>query len=203
MDDELLAKRAGGGDTRAFEELLKRHQDRVYSMALRYTGNQDDAFDISQEVFLKVWRALPGFKQEAKFSTWLYRIVMNVCTDHHRSSSKYQTVPLIRQEEEREAEPLDLPDETYSPERALMDADLSAALKKAVSGLREEFKQVFLMRELGDMSYTEIAAALHIEEGTVKSRLFRARKELQEMLKKSGNLPSVLASNHAKGGDKQ
>ena len=199
MDE--LAKRAGRGDDRAFEELVEQNKDKVYSMALRYTGNPEDAFDISQEVFLKVWRSLPSFKNEAKFSTWLYRIVMNVCTDHHRKRSRVKTVPLVWPDEEGET--VELPDETYSPEQHALDAELSEELRAAVSSLKEEWRQVFLMRELGDMSYTEIAAALGIEEGTVKSRLFRARRQLQEMLQKNGNNPAVVPSKSAKGGDKQ
>ncbi len=199
MDE--LAKRAGRGDDRAFEELVEQNKDKVYSMALRYTGNPEDAFDISQEVFLKVWRSLPSFKNEAKFSTWLYRIVMNVCTDHHRKRSRVKTVPLVWPDEEGDT--VELPDETYSPEQHALDAELSEELRAAVSSLKEEWRQVFLMRELGDMSYTEIATALGIEEGTVKSRLFRARRQLQEMLQKNGNNPAVVPSKSAKGGDKQ
>lgn len=202
MDANLLAKRAADGDTAAFEELVRMHQNQVYTMALRFTGSKEDALDISQEAFLRVWRALPNYKADSKFSTWLYRIVSNICTDHHRKNSRIQSISLTQGDEADDETQTELPDETQSPERSFELSELSDALKGAIESLKPELREVFVMREIGDMSYSEISEALSLEEGTVKSRLFRARKYLQEILQKSGNIPSVSPSKSMKDGDK-
>jgi len=202
LDANLLAKRAADGDTAAFEELVRMHQNQVYTMALRFTGSKEDALDISQEAFLRVWRALPNYKADSKFSTWLYRIVSNICTDHHRKNSRIQSISLTQGDEADDETQTELPDETQSPERSFELTELSDALKGAIESLKPELREVFVMREIGDMSYSEISEALSLEEGTVKSRLFRARKYLQEILQKSGNIPSVSPSKSMKDGDK-
>ena len=201
MDSNLLAVRAGAGDIAAFEELVRLHQNQVFSIALRMSGNREDALDISQETFVRVWRALPQFNSESKFSTWLYRIVSNICTDFYRKNSRMQTVSITTSYDEGEDTQLELPDEKHSPERSVENDELSDALERAINELKPEWKTVFVMREISDMSYSEIAEALEIEEGTVKSRLFRARRQLQEILKISGNIPSTRPSKDVKDGD--
>ena len=203
VDSNLLAVQAGKGDIDAFNELVKRHQNQVFSIALRLSGSREDAFDISQETFVRVWRGLPQYNAESKFSTWLYRIVYNICTDYYRKSSRMQTVPLTYSDDDNGETQLELPDEKYSPESSVENMELSSALKAAVNSLKPEWKVVFIMREIGDLSYSEISRALNIEEGTVKSRLFRARKQLQEILRSSGNIPSTRASKDVKDGDER
>ena len=130
MDSNLLAVRAGAGDIAAFEELVRLHQNQVFSIALRMSGNREDALDISQETFVRVWRALPQFNSESKFSTWLYRIVSNICTDFYRKNSRMQTVSITTSDDEGEDTQLELPDEKHSPERSVENDELSDALDK-------------------------------------------------------------------------
>lgn len=203
MEPNLLARRAGTGDEAAFETLVLSYQNMVYSMALRLLGSKEDALDVSQEVFLRVWRALPEYKADSKFTTWLYRIVVNLCTDHRRKMSRLSALSLTLDDDAGDAETqFDVPDESKGPETVFEQTELSESLRQAVKQLKPEWKEAFVLRELADMSYSEIADALGVEEGTVKSRLFRARRQLQEILREGGNIPSVSPSKNRKGGDK-
>jgi len=196
-----LVRKAGKGNAAAFEELMCRYQNKVYSMALRFSGSREEAADITQEVFLRIWRALPGFKGEAQFSTWLCRITHNICTDHYRKASRIDAVSLTRFGEEAEEGQIDLEDIDHDPERIMEQSDLTEALKRAVDSLRPEMRTVFVMREIADMSYMQMVEILGVEEGTVKSRLFRARKQLQKILRENGNIPNTVSSKKEKGGE--
>ena len=197
MDEELV-KRAADGDDSAFEELVRRYEKRVYNMTLRMTGNAEDALDISQEAFIRVWRSLGKFKGNAKFSTWLFRIVSNLCTDHLRRLSRRREMPLAvsADDEERETE---IADGSFAPDAAFEREELRRELDRAIDTLAPEHREIFLMREVYSLSYAEISETLGIEEGTVKSRLHRAREHLRELLIKSGNIPESFASNNRKG----
>lgn len=196
-----LAKKAAGGDDRAFEELVHLYEKRVYNMALKITGSAEDAFDLSQGAFIRVWKSLKTFKGEAKFSTWLFRIVTNLCTDYIRKQSRRGEASLVIEgdDESFEYEP---PDERTEPERELSRKELRRELDYAISQLSEEHRSVFVLREIDDLSYAEIADVLGVEEGTVKSRLSRARQRLREILVERGNIPDGFASKEMKGGDK-
>lgn len=171
-------------------------------MALKMTGNPDDAADLTQEAFIRVWRSLGNFKGEAKFSTWLFRIVSNLCTDHARRQSRLREAPLVIGDEEDEwvYEP---PDERFEPDRELTRNQLREELDAAIASLSEEHRRIFLMREVYDLSYADIAETLGLEEGTVKSRLHRARDKLREFLLKRGNIPEDFASKGMKGDDRR
>lgn len=198
-EDELV-RRAQNGDLDAFEALLRAHEKSVYNLALRMTGSPEDAEDMAQEAFLKVWRALPDFRWECKFSVWLYRVVSNVCLDWLRRQSKRQTVSLNVEDEDGEENERELPDERLSPERLLEQKLTREAVQKALSALPEEQRQILLLREIRGLSYEEIGQALSLEPGTVKSRLFRARKKLAARLLADGNIPDAFTSKQAKGG---
>ncbi len=201
LDETELVAQSASGNEKAFEELVKLYEKRIYTMALRMTGNSEDAYDISQEVFIRVYKALPGFKGDSKFSTWIYRIVSNLCIDFNRKSTKIRQISLERDDGDESFE-ISLPDSRYDPARELERVEIGRALEKAIEELSTEHREIFILREMNGLSYTEIAEVKLIEEGTVKSRLYRAREKLREALLASGNISGYLSSNPGKGGER-
>lgn len=164
------------------------------------TGNPQDGEDIAQEAFIKAYRSLPGFRGESKFSVWLYRIVSNLCLDFLRRKARRQTLSLTVEDEEGEESQLDIPDESLSPER-MLDRNLSReSLSRGLDSLPPEQREILLLREIQGLSYEEIARALDLEAGTVKSRIFRARKRLAAFLLEEGNNPEYLSSKKRERG---
>ena len=187
------------GNTNAFEALVKEHEKLVYNLALRMVHDPEDAADMAQESFIKAFKSLKAFKGNSKFSVWLYRITMNVCTDFLRSKSRAQTVSLTVDDGDELTE-LSVPDTGGSAEDKLMQKLTREAVRKGLDALPEDYRAPLVLRELHGLSYAEIADVLKLEEGTVKSRIFRARKKLCEYLIRDGNIPGHLSSNPVKGG---
>ena len=166
------------GDVNAYEALVKEYEKNVYNLALRMTGNSEDAADMAQEAFIKAYNSLTAFRGDSKFSVWLYRIVSNVCLDFLRSRSRKQTVSLSTENDDGEEVELDIADETHSPEQ-LLDRSLTRdAVRRGLAALPPDHREILLLREIQGLSYEEIADVLGLEAGTVKSRIFRARKKL-------------------------
>ena len=163
-------------------------------------GDRDDAFDMTQEAFIKAYGSLSSFRGDSKFSVWIYRIATNVCLDFLRSKSRKQQVSLTVSDDDDEDAQLDIPDPSSAPEQQLMQKMSMQSVEEGLKTLPDKQRQILVMRELGGMSYAEIGAALSLEEGTVKSRIFRARKRLCTFLLDSGNIPDSLASKGMKGG---
>lgn len=200
-NDAELAARAARGDKTAFEALVRAHEKDVYNLALRLSRSREDAFDLSQEIFLRVWRALPGFKGTAAFSTWLYRLTYNLCLDHARKAKRRREQPLVRQDGDGPEQPLEWPDLRYSPESQWDKRELREAIARAMHRLTPEQRAVLTLREIRGLSYDEIAEALRLPAGTVKSRLARAREALREILVSKGNFFDSKSSEQAKGGE--
>ena len=189
------------GDVNAYEALVKEYEKNVYNLALRMTGNSEDAADMAQEAFIKAYNSLTAFRGDSKFSVWLYRIVSNVCLDFLRSRSRKQTVSLSTENDDGEEVELDIADETHSPEQ-LLDRSLTRdAGRRGLAALPPDHREILLLREIQGLSYEEIADALGLEAGTVKSRIFRARKKLCSFLIKDGNIPEFVSSSKERGGD--
>ena len=199
MDDKELATRARAGDSRAFEALVLEHQQRVYNLALRMTGNADDAFDISQEAFLKAWRGLDGFHFESAFSTWLYRLTANACLDFLRAQKRRQTVSLTVQDEDGDEVQTQIADTAPTPEQAALAAEDRRMLETAMNALDAESRTIITLRVINDLSYEQIAEVLEVREGTVKSRLSRAREKLRKKLLEIGNNPKKIPSVTTEG----
>lgn len=182
LNEEALLKRAREGDVEAFETLTAAYERKVYNLAYRLTGNHDDASDVAQEALLKVFTSLPEFRGDASFSTWLYRVVSNTCLDELRRRKRQRAVSLDEPlyMENGEGVSRQWADESDGPEEALARRELQATVQQAISLLEEEHRVILVMRDIEDLSYQEIADALQLSLGTVKSRLNRARAALQK-----------------------
>ena len=198
--EKRCIERTLNGDVKAFEELVRSYEKTVYQLALRILGNREDAEDATQEVFLKAYRSLSRFQGDSKFSVWLYRIVTNQCTDMLRARKRRPVQSLNVLNDEGEEDELPIPDERFSPEK-LLDRKLTReAVQRGLDSLSDEARQILLLRELRGLSYEEIGQALSLEPGTVKSRIFRARKKLCVFLMQDGNLPDSVSSKYREGG---
>ena len=201
MDDQHIVAQARRGELSAFEELVTRYEKRVYAIALRSSGSPEDAADITQEVFLRAWRSMKDFRGDSGFATWLFRIAMNQCVDYARhKQSQPPTQPLVQGEDDEERE-LPLPDTAPSPEEHLENSELGRELSAALDEVSDEHRRIVLLRDVSGMSYTEIAEILEVSEGTVKSRLSRARIALRKILLKRGNLFHLPSSKDMEGGE--
>ena len=169
MDDPdgPLVARAQKGDRWAFEQLVDRHQHRLFTLASRLLGSPDDGADAVQEAFIRAWVGLPSFRRGARFSTWLHRICLNAVHDQRakRRTSTLEDAP----------EPVDPRDE-------FLASELSNAFQQALDELEEEYRSAVVLYDVLGCSYAEIAELTGVAEGTVKSRIFRGRKRLGELL---------------------
>lgn len=184
IDLDLVA-RSQGGDSRAFEDLVTRHRGRVYAMIQNMVKNDADAWDLSQEVFLKVWKALPKFEARAKFSTWLYRIVHNVVYDWMRKrklKSAGEFDDQLLKDSQVAVGARTTPNQEERPDQAMSSGELRNRIEEAMAKLSPEHREVVMLREIQGLDYKEIADVMEISIGTVMSRLFYARKKLQGLL---------------------
>jgi RNA polymerase sigma-70 factor, ECF subfamily len=178
---ELIAA-AKNGDNDAYGELVRANQDRIYASVVRHVRDEHRAMDITQEAFIQAFKALDTYEDRARFSTWLYRIAMNVLTSHFRHE---QAKKRGGKEGRASLNSEGMPEPGASdraPDELAEAADTSALVRQAIDELEDEYKQVVLMRDLQDMSYEEIAGILDIPPGTVRSRLHRGRDRLKEKL---------------------
>ena len=201
--EAAIVRKVLKGDTNAFETLVLEYEKNVYNIALRMTGNSEDASDMTQEAFIKAFNSLQSFRGDSKFSVWLYRIVSNVCLDFLRSRNRRPTVSLSVEDDDGEDTQLDVADESQSPE-LLLDRKLTReSVRRGLDSLPPDYRQILLLREIQGFSYEEISKALDLEVGTVKSRIFRARKRLCSFLINDGNIPEFSSSGKMKGGESQ
>jgi RNA polymerase sigma-70 factor, ECF subfamily len=165
--DELLVRRAQRGERYAFERLVERHEQRLYTLAARVLGSRDEAADAVQDALVRAWLALPRFRGDARFSTWLYRITVNAA---HDARAK------------RRDPPLEEPPDPVDPRDRFAEQELSSELQRALNSLDESYRVAVVLYDVLGCSYAEIAELTEVPEGTVKSRIFRGRNELAERL---------------------
>lgn len=178
-EDEEPLRRARAGDRTAYSALVRRHQRAVHRHLLRMVGVPDDALELTQEVFVRAWQALPQWEPSAKFRTWLFRIASNAALDLLRRRKTIEFVPLDDAAGDAAAHP------DAGPERRAQAAQELRRLEAALARLTPEHREILLLREIEDLSYEELASALALTVGTVKSRLARARAALIEESKSS------------------
>jgi RNA polymerase sigma-70 factor (ECF subfamily) len=177
--DADLISRAAGGDVSAFQMLVERHRSMVYRVAYQFAGNHHDAEDIAQEVFIKVYRSLDRFRQDAQLTSWMYRIVMNACIDHRRRQRPDSNGAFGDDAERRM---LNAPEETPGPEERAYAGEIGEVLELEIGRLPKGQRVVFVMRHYQGMKLCEIAEALGLAEGTVKRQLHAAVHRLRESL---------------------
>ena len=197
MMDELRAiAQAKKGDADAFAFLVETYETSVYRLALRMCGNAHDAEEVAQEAFVAAWKGLPAFRGESKFSSWLYQLTTNAAIDFLRREKRHRAAVPMEDEPEPAA-----PD---TPQQAVEESEVRQALQQALDTLTPEHREIFLLRQMRQLSYEEIGRLLGLESGTVKSRLSRAKKQLREILTQKGNLfapSSVIKSGEEEDHD--
>lgn len=185
LNDDELVGRILAGEEDLFELLVRRYQARVLAHVARMVGNRDDALDLSQEIFLKVFGALDRYNPAYKFSTWLFRIAGNAAIDHLRKR-RPRTVPLEIQDSDGKMSSVEYKSHDLDPYGELRNLERGGAIARAISALPAEFRELITLRHFGGLSYEEIADFKQMPLGTVKNKLFRARAVLKERL--SGEL---------------
>ncbi len=185
-EDLKLVAQCRSGDTRAFEKLVVKHQRSIYNIVLRIISNEVDAAEIAQETFLSAWRKISDFRGDAKFSTWLTSIAINQA----RSRWQYNQRKRTREEsldcgdETLDGPPLQVASEQPSALEMMEQSQLRELLARCIEALEQGFREVLVLRDMRDMAYDEIGRILGLRDGTVKSRLFRAREAVKDCVSK-------------------
>ena len=182
-EDQALVARVQKGDRAAFDTLVLKYQHRIVKLVGRYVYDHAEALDVAQEAFIKAWRALPSFRGDSAFYTWLYRIAINTAKNHLVAQSRRpldQGVDLDEPEQHQAAGRLR---DNDTPERLLLAEEIRETVMKAMDDLPDELRTAIMLRELDGMSYDEIAQTMDCPIGTVRSRIFRAREAIDEKLR--------------------
>ncbi len=181
--DQALVERVQRGDKAAFDVLVARYQHKVVKLIMRYVKDQAEALDVAQEAFIKAYRAMPRFRGDSAFYTWLYRIAINTAKNHlvaaRRRPLNYDLDIQDPEQYEMQARLKDVD----TPEAALLSEEIRETVNRAIEGLPEDLRTAIMLRELEGMSYEEIATAMECPVGTVRSRIFRAREAIDKRLK--------------------
>jgi RNA polymerase sigma-70 factor (ECF subfamily) len=180
-DDELV-RIAQGGENRAFDELVRRYQDKVYRLSYKILRHEDDAAEALQDAFLSAYRGLRNFKAESTFSTWLYRIATNASLMKYRKRRDGHVSLDQSQSTNEDAEPLQLADWAAQPPEELLTAETRQVMAEGIERLPEELRTVFVLRDIEELSNAEVAEILGLSVAAVKSRLHRGRIQLRERL---------------------
>ena len=177
-EEQDLIKRCQSGNSQALEEIVRQYQNQVYNIAYGMLGNPEDAQDITQDVFLCVWEKIGQFRFKSRFSTWLYRIVTNLCINEKNRQQRRQTSP-TEMDDSQAWTPID----HVTPEKEALLAEQREMLQAALAQLKEDYRKILILREMENLSYEELAEVLSCSIGRVKSRLHEARIALRKILK--------------------
>lgn len=183
MSDQDLVKRAKKGDSRAFDLLVIKYQHRILALIRRYIFDADEAQDVAQEAFIKAYRALPGFRGDSAFYTWLYRIAVNTAKNWIVAKGRRPPDSDIDAEEAEQFVSTEGLHEFGTPEANLLSEELKQSIHQAISSLPDELKTAITLREFEAMSYEEIAEVMSCPVGTVRSRIFRAREAIDNAIR--------------------
>ena len=185
-DQENIIARARRGDADAFEQLVVAYRDQVFRLALRMCGNEADADEVAQEAFLSAWKALPNFRGDSQFSTWLYQLTSHAAIDLMRREKRQITADDITE--------VSAADPAPSPQQQAEQSEQREIVRDAILQLAPEQREVVVLRFMEELSYEEIGAVLTLPPGTVKSRLNRAKSQLKDILSKRGTFSAQGAS---------
>jgi RNA polymerase sigma-70 factor, ECF subfamily len=181
--EKAIIEKAITGDSEAFETLVESYRKKVFNISLRMLGNYDDASEAAQDVFVRIFRSIKNFRKEAMLSTWIYRITVNVCTDILRKKKNSKVISLDEEIKTDDSEiKLQIEDNKPQPQDQAESNELRKAVRKAISLLPENYRMIIILRDIQGMSYEEISRILKTPEGTVKSRLNRARLALKDIV---------------------
>lgn len=184
MDMQALVKRCASGEDGAFDELVHMYQNKIINIAYGMLQDREDAYDVAQEVFIKLYRKIGDFSGTASLDTWIYKITVNASLDALRKQGRrVRTLPLVTENED-ESVALPIADETSAPEVIALRRERQKEIADAIVRLSEKYRSVLILREFEDLDYAQIADALDLSVGTVKSRLNRAREKLRNLLEK-------------------
>ncbi len=181
--DEILVEKVKRGDKKAFDALVLKYQGRITNLVSRYIRDPGDACDVVQETFIKAYRALPGFRGDSAFYTWLYRIASNTAKNYLASANRRLTDAAIDFNDAEQIEVGDTLKEQTTPERLLLTHELQQAIIAAIEGLPADLRTAVTLREIDGLSYEEIATVMECPVGTVRSRIFRAREAVDKQIK--------------------
>lgn len=181
--DQALVERVQRGDRAAFDVLVLKYQHKIVQLVSRYVYDRSEALDVAQEAFLKAWRALPAFRGESAFYTWLYRIAINTAKNHLVAQSRRPVTQGVDLQDPEQYEIGARLRDNDTPERLLMTDEIRQTVIRAIDELPDELRTAIMLRELEGLSYDEIAQAMDCPIGTVRSRIFRAREAVDEKLR--------------------
>lgn len=183
VTDQLLVERAQRGDRAAFDVLVRRYQHRIIKLVSRYVHDGTEALDIAQEAFIKAYRALPRFRGDSAFYTWLYRIAINTAKNHLVAENRRAADEQVDLQDPEEYDTFSRLRDMDTPEGLLLTEEIQRTVEEAIRRLPDELRTAIILRELEGMSYEEIAQAMDCPVGTVRSRIFRAREAISESLR--------------------
>ena len=181
--DKELVQRVQQGDKKSFDLLVLKYQNRIIKLVSRYVREPGDAQDIAQEAFIKAYRALPNFRGDSAFYTWLYRIAINTAKNHVVALSRRPTVARLENADGEQIDLEDLQKDIETPENLLLASEIKQTILVAMDKLPEDLRVALTLREVEGLSYDEIAEAMDCPIGTVRSRIFRAREAVDAKLK--------------------
>jgi RNA polymerase sigma-70 factor (ECF subfamily) len=176
--DQQLVARVQKGDTRAFDLLVLKYQHKIFGLISRYVRDADEVQDVAQEAFIKAYRALPRFRGDSAFYTWLYRIAINTAKNHLVSRSRRPPGSDVEIEDAQYYESGGALRDLENPENALFGSELKAVVERAIAQLPDDLRTAVTLREFDGLSYEDIAAIMECPVGTVRSRIFRARESI-------------------------
>lgn len=190
--EKVLIEKCKNGDIEAFEKLILGYQKKVFNLCYRYIENHDDASELAQEVFIKIYKSIINFKGESSLSTWIYKIAVGTCIDEIRKRKKYNVISIDNSEN---SAGIELIDNSHNPHSRFERNETVKEIYAAINELSEEFKTVIILRDVQGFSYSEISEIADIPMGTVKSRIKRARDDMKQFLLKNGNFFKEVSSN--------
>ena len=189
--DQLLVERVQKGDRKAFDLLISKYQHRIISLVARYVSDPSEAMDVAQEAFIKAYRALPNFRGDSAFYTWLYRIAINTAKNHLVAAGRKSPSYAVDVQEVEKYDASEWLKEYATPERELLADEIQATVNNALEVLPPDLREAITLREIEGLSYEDIAVVMDCPIGTVRSRIFRAREAIDEKLQ-----PIVDSASH-------